>query len=58
MLFFELACVEFALHPQREMSSDSEMQTKKDLRSKFRIQPGSLSIISFNIKDKVEALEQ
>jgi len=58
MLFFELACVEFALHPQHETSCDSEIQRKKDFRSKFRIQPGSLSIIALNSKGKEEALEQ
>jgi len=33
-------CAEFALHPQHEMSCDSEIQTKKDFKSKFRKQLG------------------
>jgi len=49
--------VEFALHPQHETPHDSEIQTKQDLKSKFRKQPGSLSIISLNSKDKERALE-
>ena len=49
--------VEFTLHPQHETSRDSEIPTKEDFKSKFRKEPGSLSIISLNSKDKEEALE-
>ena len=49
--------VEFALHPQHEASCDSEIQTKKVLKRKFRKQLGRLSIISLNSKDKEEAFE-
>jgi len=49
--------VEFALHPQHETSGDSEIQTKEDLKRKFRKQLGRLSIISLNSKDKEEALK-
>jgi len=52
-----MPCVEFALHPQHEMSCDSEIQTKEDLKRVFRKQLGRLSIISLNSKDKEEALE-
>jgi len=51
------ATVEFALHPQHEASCDSEIQTKKALKRKFRKQLGRLSIISLNSKDKEEAFE-
>ena len=51
------AGVEFALHPQHERSCDSEIQTKEDLKGKFRKQLGSLVLISLNNKDKEEALE-
>jgi len=49
-----LPCI---LNMKRETSRDSEIQTKKELKSKFRRQPGSLSIISLNNQDKEEALE-
>jgi len=55
MVFGEVD-VEFALHPQHETSCDSEIQTKEDLKSKFRKQLGSLALISLNNKDKEEAL--
>ena len=51
------AFVEFTLYPQHETSRDSEIQTKDDLKSKFRKQPGRLSIISLNSKDREDALE-
>ena len=50
-------CVEFALHPQHEASCDSEIQTKKVLKRKFREQFGRLSIILLNNKDKEGAFE-
>jgi len=50
-------CVDFALHPQHEASCDSEIQTKKVLKRKFREQLGRLSIISLNSKGKEEAFE-
>ena len=49
--------VEFALHPQHEASFDSEIQTKKVLKRKFRKQLGILSIRSVNSKDKEVAFE-
>jgi len=49
--------VEFALHPQHETSRDSEIQTKEDLKSKFRNQLGSLSTTSLNSKGKEETVE-
>ena len=52
-----MTSVEFALHPQHEASCDSEIQTKKVLKRKFRKQLGRLSIISLNSKDKEEAFE-
>jgi len=52
-----LSSVESALHPQHEASRDSEMQTKEDLKSKFRKQPGSLLTTSLYSKGKEEALE-
>jgi len=44
--------VEFIVHPQHETSFDSEIQTKKVLKRKFRKQLGRLSIILLNSKDK------
>jgi len=52
-----ISSVELALHPQHEMSCNSEIQTKEDLKRKFRKQPGRLSIIALNSKDKEKALE-
>jgi len=49
--------VEFALHPQHETSCYSEIQTKEDLKCKFRKQLGRLSIIPLNSKDKGEPLK-
>jgi len=48
--------VEFALHPQHEMSCDSEIQTKKDFESKFRKQLGSSPTTSLNSEGEEEAL--
>ena len=39
------ACVEFALHPQHETSSDSEIQTKEDFKSELRKRLRSLSMV-------------
>ena len=49
--------VEFVLAPQHETSCDSEIQTKKDFKSKFRIQLGSSPTTSWNSEDKEEILE-
>jgi len=49
--------VEFIVYPQHETSFDSEIQTKKVLKRKFRKQLGRLSIISLNSKDKEKAYE-
>jgi len=45
------------LHPQHETSCDSEIQTKKDLKSKFRKQLGSSPSTSLNSEGKEETLE-
>jgi len=50
-------CIEFVLAPQHETYCDSEIQTKKDFKSKFRKQLGSLALMSLNSIDKEEALE-
>jgi len=44
--------VEFALHPQHETSCDSEIQTKKDCKSKFRKQLGISPTTSLIVKAK------
>ena len=49
--------VEFALHLQHETSCDSEIQTKKDFKSKFRKQLGSSPTTSLNSEGKEETLE-
>jgi len=46
-----------ALHPQHETSCDSEIQTKKDFKNKFRKQLGSSSTTSLNSEGKEETLE-
>jgi len=43
--------VEFALHPQHETSSDSEIQAKEDFKSESRKRPRSLSMVSLNSND-------
>jgi len=53
----EVPSVEFALHPQHETSWDSGTQIKKDVKSKFRKQIGSLPTTSSNSKGSQEALE-
>jgi len=53
----KLPIAEFALHHQHETSCDSETQIKKDVKSKFRKQIGSLQTTSLNSKGKEEALE-
>jgi len=50
-------CVEFALHPQHETSCDSEIQTKKDFKSKFIKQLGNSPTTSLNSEGKEETLE-
>jgi len=55
-LYFN-ANVEFALDPQRETSSDSEMQLISDvmdLENKSRKRPRSLSLLSMNSRDMDE----
>jgi len=52
-----LAGVEFALHPQHETSCDSEIQTRKDFKNKFRKQLGSSPTTSLNSEGKEETLE-
>jgi len=49
--------VEFALHPQHETSCDSEIETKKDFKNKFRKQLGSSPTTSLNSACKEETLE-
>ena len=49
--------VEFALHPQHEASCDSEIQTGKDFKNKFRKQLGSSPTTSLNSEGKEETLE-
>jgi len=47
-----VAAVEFALHPQHETFCDSEIQTRKDFKSKFRKQLGSSPTTSLNSEGK------
>jgi len=49
--------VEFALHPQHEASCDSEIQTGKDSKNKFRKQLESSPTTSLNSEGKEETLE-
>jgi len=49
--------VEFALHPQHEASCDSEIQTVKDFKNKFRKQLESSPTTSVNSEGKEETLE-
>ena len=51
------AVVEFPVHPQHETSCDSEIQTKKDFKSKFRKQLESSPTTSLNSEGKEETLE-
>jgi len=44
--------VEFVLAPQHEMYCDFEIQKKKDFKSKFRKQLGSLALMSLNNTEK------
>ena len=48
--------VEFALHPQHEASCDSEIQTGKDFKNKFRKQLESSPTTSLNSEGKEETL--
>jgi len=57
MTVSEVVGVEFALHPQHGRSCDSEIQTKKDFKSKFRKQLGSSPTTSLNSVGKEEILE-
>ena len=52
-----LGTVEFVLAPQHETSCDSEIQTKKDFKSKFIKQLGSSSITLLKNKGKKKELE-
>jgi len=45
------------LHPQHETSCDPETQMKKDVKSKFRKQLGSLPTTLLNSEGKEETLE-
>ena len=50
----QVGCVEFALHPQHEMSLDSGIQLIKDFnyfKSKSKKRPRSLSMVSLNSSD-------
>jgi len=40
----DVASVEFALHPQHETFCDSEIQTKEELKRKFRKHLGSVVV--------------
>ena len=54
---FGVPFVEFVLAPQHETSCDTEIQTKKDFKSKFIKQLGSSPITSLTNKDKKKELE-
>jgi len=51
------AHVEFALHPQHEASCDSEIQTGKDFKNKFRKQLERSPKTSLNSEGKEETSE-
>jgi len=53
----QVTVVEFALHSQHEASCDSEIQTGKDFKNKFRKQLESSPTTSLNSEGKEETLE-